>query len=50
MVKQWKIYEKESMSDSTMKNIFKNIPADQLILLTKSLMKIMLLFMKLNQF
>ena len=29
---------------------FLNIPADQLILLLKSLVKIMLLFMKLNQF
>ena len=51
MAKQWKLYEKESMPEqSTTKRIFKNTQADQLISLIKSLVKIMLLFMKLNPF
>ena len=51
IVKEWKISEKESLSDYlTMKNIFQNTIADRLTLLIKSLIKIMLLFMKLGQF
>ena len=51
MAKHWETYEKESKWDLWLiKKIFRNTLADQHILLIKSLLKIMLQFMKLNQF
>ena len=50
MAKQQKINEKECQASKQRKRFFLNTLADQLILLIKPLLKIMLLFIKLSQF